>query len=102
MHADYLKDMPVLLSFACYSNWLDSYQHSFGRILIDSGAFSELNSGKKIDGGAYKDFWGRFQGIADAVAGLDDIKGDWRKSLENYEKWGGLSDNPRQRPSRIA
>ncbi len=88
--AEHVCGMPVLLSFAYYASCLDKYQSSFKRILIDSGAFSELNSGKKIDGAAYKDWAQRWAGHADAVAGLDDISGDWRRSLDNYEKYGGF------------
>lgn len=92
MHADYLRDMPVLLSFGIYPKWCDDYLQSFDRILIDSGAFSEFNSGKKVDGKAYKDWCSRWQETShvDAIAGLDDIRGDWRKSLKNYEAFGGF------------
>jgi hypothetical protein len=82
--------MPVLMSFACWNKWLDGYQASFRRILIDSGAYSEMNSGKKIDGHAYKDWSARWVGHADAVAGIDDIRGDWKRSLQNYEQFGGF------------
>lgn len=88
--AEHVADMPVLLSFAIYGKWLDRYQQSFARILIDSGAYSELNSGKKVDGAAYHDWHQRWQGHADAIAGLDDISGDWRRSLRNYEAFGGF------------
>lgn len=82
--------MPVLLSFACWSPWLDRYQQTFRRILIDSGAYSELNSGQVIDGIKYRDWCQRWDGHADAVAGLDDIRGDWKRSLRNYEQFGGF------------
>lgn len=82
--AEHVCDMPVLLSYACYSNWIDRYQQSFRRILIDSGAFSELTGAAKIDLSAYSDWAERWRGHADAVAGLDDIRGDWRRGLSNY------------------
>ena len=86
--AEHVAGMPVLLSYACWSDWLDKgYQQSFRRILIDSGAFSEFNTGTKIDLSEYSDWAHRWQGSADAIAGLDDIKGDWRKSLRNYAKF---------------
>jgi len=88
--AEHVANMPVLLSFAIYAKWLDQYQATFSRILIDSGAFSEMNTGKVVDGLAYKDWWQRWVGHADAIAGLDDIRGDWRRSLSNYEKFGGF------------
>ena len=78
--------MPVLLSYACYSDWLGKgYDQSFARILIDSGAYSEFSSGTKIDLGAYADWSQRWVGHADAIAGLDDIAGNWKRSLRNYE-----------------
>ena len=42
--AEHVAGMPVLLSYACYSPWLDS------------GAFSEFARGKKIDLAAYSDW----------------------------------------------
>jgi len=79
----------VLLSFATWDKWLSSgYVQSFGRLLLDSGAFSELNSGVTIDVGEYVDWVAGFAGQIDAYAGLDDISGDWRRSLKNYEAGG--------------
>ena len=84
--AEHVADMPVLLSFANYSAWLDRYQASFRRILIDSGAYSELNSGASVDLSEYAEWAERWTSHADAIAGLDDIRGDWRRSLQNYER----------------
>lgn len=81
------SEMPVLLSFAIYSNWLDQYAPTFERILIDSGAYSEFNTGKKIDIDAYADWAPRWINHADAIAGLDDISGNWRQSMKNYERF---------------
>lgn len=88
--AEHVSGMPVLLSFAIYADWLNRYQQTFRRILIDSGAFSEFSSGKKVDGNAYKDWQELWKPHADAIAGLDDISGDWRRSLKNYEDFGGF------------
>ena len=89
--AAWLDGMPVLVSFVTWSNWMHKgYQQSWSRILIDSGAFSELNSDKKVDGPAYKDWCGQWQGHADAIAGLDDIAGNWKRSLKNYQQFGGF------------
>lgn len=86
--AEHAAGMPVLLSYACYSPWLaKGYQESFSRLLIDSGAYSEFASGTAIDLSAYADWSQRWVGHADAIAGLDDISGDWRRSLRNYEQF---------------
>jgi hypothetical protein len=85
---NFLTDMPVLVSFALWSGWESRFQQAWGPMLLDSGAFSAFNSGTTMDLDAYAEFvreWGwRFE----AVAGLDDIGGDWRKSLRNYETIG--------------
>jgi hypothetical protein len=86
MQADAVRGMPVLVSYACAARWLDDYMPSFKRILIDSGAYSVLNSGKKIDLDAYAD-WSQEHHWADAVAALDDIAGDWQKGLENWRRY---------------
>lgn len=86
--AQTVAGMPVLLSYACYSEWLGKgYQQSFKRILIDSGAYSEFSSGAKIDVGEYAEWARRWVGHADAIAGLDDINGNWRRSMRNYERF---------------
>ncbi len=86
--ADHVGGMPVLLSFSCAGScdWLHrGYQQSFSRILIDSGAYSEFTTGKKVDLGKYKEWAMPWLCHADAVAGLDDIGGDWRRSMDNYD-----------------
>jgi hypothetical protein len=88
LQAEAVAGMPVLLSFALAKGkvWMErEYVPTFDRVLIDSGAFSELNTGKKVDLGLYAEWSNRWVGHADAIAGLDDISGDWRRSLANYE-----------------
>jgi hypothetical protein len=107
--AEHVAGMPVLLSYACYGAWLEKgYHQSFSHILIDSGAYSEFTSGKAIDVNAYADWARRWEPHADAIAGLDDIRGDWRRSLRNYEAFpGGFptfheSDPPELLPDLVA
>ncbi len=83
--AEHVADMPVLLSYAVYSPWMDKYQQSFRRVLVDSGAYSEFTGAAKVDLGAYREWSARWTPHADAIAGLDDINGDWRRSMQNYE-----------------
>lgn len=87
LQAAALVDMPVLLSFGCWFEFLSSYAQSFGPLLLDSGAWSEFSTGKKVDPVEYFEWTTRF-GDVDAIAGLDDISGDWQKSMENYKHGG--------------
>lgn len=89
MHAHFCAGMPVLLSFAVAgrSRWIWDYIPSFGRVLVDSGAYSELTGAAKVDLAEYVDWKDRLP-WCDAWAGLDDISGNWRRSLENYKAGG--------------
>lgn len=80
--------LPVLISFACSNPTVMESLGAFSRVLIDSGAYSALNSGVKVSLEAYVDFAASVEPYVDAIAGLDDISGDWRKSMSNYEKVG--------------
>lgn len=83
--AQAVAGMPVLVSFACWSDWLhNGYQQSFSRVLVDSGVYSELGGGKRIEIEAYRGWAEQWRGHADGIAGIDDIRGDWRRSLSNY------------------
>lgn len=98
MQAQHAAGMPVLFSFGELGPvpkngkrpWYDSWHQTFKRILIDSGAFKAFKTGKPIEGPAYLEWHLRWIGHADAIAGLDDINGDWRQSLRNYEAFGGF------------
>lgn len=83
--AQSVSGMNVLLSYSCFSDWLWQYQPSFRRVLIDSGAYSELNSGKKTDLNKYKEWSEQWVGHAEAIAGLDDISGDYKTGMKNFE-----------------
>lgn len=84
--AEHVAEMPVLLSYALWRPWMDRYQPSFRNLLIDSGAYSELTGAATVDLAAYAEWAQRWTPHADAIAGLDDISGDWRRSLRNYER----------------
>ena len=83
--AEHCSGMNVLLSFAIFGKWMWQYQPCFEKVLLDSGAFSEMNSGKKIDISEYKEWSELWLPRAVAIAGLDSIQGDWRQSMKNYE-----------------
>jgi len=90
LQAHAVNDMPVLVSFGAWSNWMRDYVHTYSHLLIDSGAYSVLNSGAKLDVMAYRDWHDQWSDKADAVAGLDDIGGDYKLSLKNYAIGGGF------------
>tara|TARA_R110000824_G_scaffold54968_1_gene151548 strand:+ start:404 stop:1093 length:690 start_codon:yes stop_codon:yes gene_type:complete len=90
LHAHLVQKQPVLMSFGAWKPFLAQYMPTWDRVLIDSGAFSEINSGVAIDGAAYRDWYQPYEDRVDAVAGLDNISGDWRQSLKNYEQYGGF------------
>lgn len=86
--AEYCVGRDVLLSYAVHRNKgkvvAMRYAQTFRHILIDSGAYSALNSGVSIDIEEYRAWAEPWRPQADAIAGLDDIGGDWRTSLRNY------------------
>lgn len=111
LQAHSANGMPVLLSFASYKPWLDQYVPSFRRVLRDSGAFSDLaaiKAGKprRVDLQAFRDWSEPHK--EDAIAGLDDILGDWQLSLKNYQaiEWSFPtihdSDPPELLPELVA
>ena len=71
--AEHAAGMPVLFSFACYSPWLDGYQHTFPRLLIDSGAYSAFTTGKPIDLTAYAAWAEWWVGHADDAETLETV-----------------------------
>ena len=101
LQAHLCAGQPVLLSYASFSPWLNSYIHSFERVLVDSGAFSAFNSGKEIDVIQYKDWVQEYEPMIDAWAGLDCISGDWKKSLSNYRHGGFPTFHPDADPPEL-
>lgn len=84
MHAAALQGVPVLISFGTWATWLHAYVPSFDRFIVDSGAFSEFNSGKAIEQDKYLAWADQWRGTADAIAALDDIRGNWRNGLARW------------------
>lgn len=85
-HAQAAAGSPVLLSFAHAAKWLRDFTPAFSNVLWDCGAYSVFNSGKIIDPDAYAES-ARSIPWADAAAGLDDVAGDWRKGLANWDRY---------------
>jgi hypothetical protein len=87
MQAHALRGCNVLFSFALRFPMLEvpPWRESFAQILIDSGAYSVMARGVTVDIAAYGEYAQVWSGRAAAIAGLDDISGDWKQSLKNYE-----------------
>jgi hypothetical protein len=77
--------MSVLLSYASFSDWMWQYQPTFKRVLIDWGGYTEHQTGRVIDVSKFREWSCPWRGHAEAIAGCDDINGDWRKSMKNYQ-----------------
>ena len=92
LQANSVRGMPVLLSFMVSksSKWIAEYVPSFGPLLIDCGAYTAYAKGLTIDGAEYKDWSSQYAHWCDAIAGIDDIGGDYRASLDNYDRYGGF------------
>jgi len=73
----------VLETFADIRPFSDSYRRAFTGLMLDSGAFTEINSGKKVDLHAYGAFAAEHAADYDVVVNLDDIAGDVDKSASN-------------------
>lgn len=87
-HAAALKGRRVLLSYAMRQKVVyRDHVPTFRRVLLDSGAWSAFTTGKKVELAAYIDWALPLLGLPHVVAaaGLDDLSGDWRQSLRNYQ-----------------
>lgn len=78
LHAEMMAGCCVLESFAlkAKSEWMARYRPTFRSMMLDSGAYSEMTSGKPVDLGAYVDFCLEHGGAYDAIVSLDVIAGD--------------------------
>lgn len=89
--ASMLCDWDVLISYGVGgdSRWLLDYLKSFKNVLIDSGAFSVMNSGKTLCVDSYaswaEDIKQRCNVVA--IASLDDIKGNWELTYEHWRRY---------------
>jgi len=90
---EYSIGMRVLESFADIKPNVALYRPLWQSAMLDSGAFSVMQSGKKIDIGEYREFVEEHGEFYDAVASLDDIL-DWRRSMENWVEMEDLDVFP--------
>lgn len=78
LQAECMAGMHVLESFALKARepWMVRYRPTFAGMMLDSGAFSEMTSGKPVDLGAYIAFCQEHRAGYDAIVNLDVIAGD--------------------------
>lgn len=78
LQAECMAGMHVLESFALKATqpWMVRYRPTFAGMMLDSGAFSEMTSGKPVDLGAYISFCQEHGAGYDAIINLDVISGD--------------------------
>lgn len=86
---DWFGGLHVLESFADVQGLMDRYRPTFASMCLDSGAFTEMTTGKPIDLGAYADFCLQHGHFYDFVASLDSIRGGVAANLAN---WQALKD----------
>src|SRR5436189_861587 len=86
LQAHLLVNTDILISFTNANKIIWDFQHIFDHILVDCGAYTEFNTGVKVEFEAYKDWAESWRERADAIAGLDDIHGDYKKSWNNFQK----------------
>jgi hypothetical protein len=75
----------VLESFADVQKLMDRYRPLFASMVLDSGAFSEMTTGKAIDLGRYADFCHEHGAFYRWVASLDSITGGVDANIDNWQ-----------------
>ncbi len=78
LHAETMAGCDVLESFAicATARWAVRYRPTWRRIMLDSGAFSEMTTGKAVDLGAYIEYAQAHGRAYDHIVNLDVISGD--------------------------
>lgn len=81
-----LKGMNVLESFAYQRSHFDRYRPTWDRSFLDSGAFTEMTQGTAISLDEYIGFCLEHGDFYEAIANLDDIRGDISRSQTNHRR----------------
>lgn len=81
------QGLRVLESFADVRRLLDRYRPGFRSMCLDSGAFTEMTTGRPIDLDAYIEFCRAHGKFYDWLASLDSITGGVG---ENVRNWGRM------------
>lgn len=75
----------VLETFADVRPLMDRHRPLFRSMALDSGAFSEMTTGKPIDLGAFVDFCLEHGAFYDFIASLDSITGGVEVNVKNWQ-----------------
>ncbi len=78
------RGLRVLESFADSRALFDRYRPTFASMCLDSGAFTEMNTGEAIDLGAYISFCLEHGAAYDWIASLDSITGGPEVNVANW------------------
>ena len=78
LQAEMMAGCDVLESFAiaATNRWAVRYRPTWRRVMLDSGAFSEMTTGKPVDFGTYLDFAQEHASGYDEIVNLDVISGE--------------------------
>lgn len=83
-YCEAFRGLPVLESFADVGLLMDRYRPLFSGMVLDSGAFTELTTGKAIDLRAYADFYLAHRDAYRWAASLDSINGGVDRNIRNF------------------
>lgn len=76
----------VLESFANVRPLMDDYRPVFQSMALDSGAYTEMTTGRPVDLGAYVAFCQQHGRFYDFIASLDSIQGGVKENQRNWQR----------------
>lgn len=83
---DNFAGLHVLETFADVRPGIDRYRPTFASMALDSGAFTEMTTGRPIDLGAYVEFCHQHGAFYEFIASLDSIDGGVDRNLANWRE----------------
>ena len=88
LHAEMMVGCHVLESYALHAqrSWMVRYRPTFSSMMLDSGAYSEMTTGKPVDLGAYIDFSLAHRCGYDEIVNLDTISGDVSERVASSQR----------------
>lgn len=88
LHAEMMAGCHVLESFALHAQraWMVRYRPTFVSMMLDSGAYSEMTTGKPVDLGAYIDFAQQHTAGYDEIVNLDTISGEVAERVASSQR----------------